>query len=107
MTKELHGLADAALHCNIKTSFAEPEPEPHHFGGAGAGSGAAKRCGSGSKLNVQHRWIIKNGTNCISFLLVTFTFLTISIRQKSKEKVAPTLRLTFVGFQKVGWNIVG
>jgi hypothetical protein len=59
----------------IETSVAEPErKEPSHFGEAGAG--AATQCcsgsgsfGSGSKLDVQHRWIFKNLKTKISFLL--------------------------------------
>jgi hypothetical protein len=34
--------------------------EPHLFGGAGA----VTRCGSGSKLNDEQRWITKNVTTC-------------------------------------------
>jgi hypothetical protein len=58
------------------------EPEPHQFGG----TRAVTQCGSGSKLDVIHRWIIKNATNSTgnsfftnsnSFLLFVFTFTTI------------------------------
>jgi hypothetical protein len=37
-----------------------------------------------------------------SFLLFPFKFVTILIILKSEEKVAPTLRVTLVCFQKVG-----
>jgi hypothetical protein len=46
--------------------------EPYNFGG----SGAVTRCGSGSKLDVKHRWINKNVTNSNSFLLFLFIFTT-------------------------------
>jgi hypothetical protein len=68
--------------------------EPHQFGGAGA----VTPCGFGSdgfKLNVLHKRIIINVTNGNSFLLFPFIFVIISIIQKSEEKVAPTLMLTF------------
>jgi hypothetical protein len=87
-------------------SVAEPELKPHHFFGAGArvvtryssGSGP----GSGSNLIVLHKLLIKNVTKCNSFLLFPFIFVTILIKTKSEEKVAPTLRLTWVCYQKVG-----
>jgi hypothetical protein len=57
------------LHCIGKTSATEPEPQ----GAASFGKvGAATRYGlegSGFKLDVQHIWIIKNVTNCNSYLL--------------------------------------
>jgi hypothetical protein len=59
--------------------------KPHHFGGTG--SEAFTRCGSGSNLDVLHKWIIKNVTKCSSFfLLFPFIFVTILIIQKSREK---------------------
>jgi hypothetical protein len=64
--------------------------EPHNFGGAS------------SKLNVLHKLIIKNNTKCNSCFLFPFIFVTILIIPKSKEKIAPTLGLTLVCFQKDG-----
>jgi hypothetical protein len=67
---------------NVSTNVAEPEPQiaAHHF----CGAGTATRCGSGSgsdgtssKPAVQHGLIIKNVTNCISFLLFLLNLIRI------------------------------
>jgi hypothetical protein len=71
--------------------------EPRHLGGAGA----EMRCGSSSKLNIEHRWIIKNFTNCNSFLRFSSTFITISIITNSKDKIANPHCSTFVCVQRV------
>jgi hypothetical protein len=58
--------------------FKQCSKERHYFGGAGA----ATRCGSGSNpqtCGVQIRKIVKNVTNCNSFLLFSLNFLTIEI----------------------------
>jgi hypothetical protein len=77
------------------------ESKPHHL----VGAGAITRCSSGSdgscsKLHVYHRWIIKDVT--ISFLLLPFKFVTISIIRKSNGEIDMILRLSFICFQKVG-----
>jgi hypothetical protein len=74
----------------MKAPKSDPK-EPHHFGGDRAGM----RCGScsdgsGSKINEKHR-LIKCPKLEQQFLLLLLTFLTISIVQNSKDKVAPTL----------------
>jgi hypothetical protein len=48
--------------------------------------------------------MIKNVKKFNRFLLLLFSFIfvTILIIQKSEEKVAPTLSLTLVCFQKIG-----
>jgi hypothetical protein len=56
-----------------------------------------------TKLNVPPKWTIKNDTKWNGFLLFPFIFVTILIIPKSEGKVAQTLRLTFVCFQKVGF----
>jgi hypothetical protein len=62
-----------------KDSVAEPEQEPHHFGGAGSGTATPNGPSSVSsfKLDVHHRWIIKNVTNFDSFLFFLFNFTPI------------------------------
>jgi hypothetical protein len=57
----------------------------------------------GSKLDVQHKWIIKTVTNCNSFLSSPFTFITFKKRKQQKKNLAPPphLMLTFLFF-KVG-----
>jgi hypothetical protein len=77
------------------------EPEPHHFDGAGAvtpcGSGSSSDS-SGSKLNVNHRWIIKNVINCNSFLFLPIPILII---QKIKGMISPILREHFYVFKSL------
>jgi hypothetical protein len=46
--------------------------------------------------------LLKMSINVTVFLLFLFIFITISLIQHSEDKVAPTLCLTFVRFQKVG-----
>jgi hypothetical protein len=76
------------------------EPKPHHFGGAGA----VTRCGSGFNLNDELRWI-KYVTNCHSFYFSRSHYIYNHFncpKFSSEDKVAQTLRLTFVCFKKVG-----
>jgi hypothetical protein len=69
------------------------EPEPHLFGGASA----AAWCGSGSKCDVQHRWIIKNmSKNCYTSLK----------KKKSGEKIVLTIML-LLALKKITLSIVG
>jgi hypothetical protein len=67
--------------------------ESHYFNGAGgAGDGATAWCGSDSKSDVQHMWIIKNVTNYNSFFNIIFPFnLTpIQIRRNQEKKLLNT-----------------
>jgi hypothetical protein len=72
------------------------EPDSHHFGGAGAAKQYDSTShGSGSKLDVQHRWIIKCNKHK-QFLIFLIPFYDHSNHKKFKEKVAPTLLLFLV-----------
>jgi hypothetical protein len=66
-------------------------------------------CSNDFKLLVHHRWIIKNVSNCNSFLLFPFKLVIISIIQKSKREIELILRLTFACFQNgsLQYNRVG
>jgi hypothetical protein len=70
--------------------------ELHNFFGAGT----LTRCGSGFKLHVHHRWIIKNITNCNSFLLFPFKYVTISIIQKSNGEIGLFVSKRWLAIQK-------
>jgi hypothetical protein len=72
--------------------------EPHHFGGDGAanrwGSGSER---SGSKLDVQHSWILIKCHELQQFFTFPFTFTVYNKlnRKKSEEKIAPNLYVNF------------
>jgi hypothetical protein len=94
-------LRNTEIYCMMNFSVAEPEP--HHLTGARAitqcGSGFD---GSGSKLHVHHRWIIKNVTKCN--ILFPFPILCNYFNHskiKGRYTVDITLRLTLFVFKKL------